>query len=105
MPENEDRRRMDVRIEEHISKEEACMSEMKDVLFQNKDDIEKISESLFGEDGIATWAKQHINAEKDRREIMRELKKKLAVRGGLTAISVLAFLIWLGVKEYFNIGD
>jgi len=92
-----DRRQIDGRMEAHIVKEEACMTEM-------KEEINKISNALFGEDGIAAWAKQHIEAEKDRREIMKELKKKLAVRGTFTALFVLGSLLWLGLKEYFNIG-
>jgi hypothetical protein len=72
---------------------------------QTKDDIERISEALFDEEeGIVSWAKDHISAEKERKEIMREIRKKLAVRGALGAIAILAYVIWLGVKSYFVIG-
>lgn len=92
-----DRRHIDERIEEHIAKEEACMSEM-------KEDVKKISDALFGEDGIVPWAKEHIEAERERKELFKELKKKLIVRGTLGAFAILLSLLWLGFKEYFHIG-
>jgi len=90
---NEDRRHIDAKMEAHIEKEEACMTEM-------KDEIGKISGALFGEDGIATWAKIHIDAEKERKELFKELKKKVIVRGGVFAFSGMAYLMYLGLKQY-----
>lgn len=92
-----ERRQLDIEMREHIAKEEACMTEMKEKL-------EKISDALFGKEGIVPWAKEHIEAEQERKELFKELKKKLVIKGTLGAFAVLATLLWIGFKEYFHIG-
>lgn len=70
-----------------------------------KDKIEEISEALFNrEDGIVAWAKDHIESEKERRELMKEIRAKLAVRGAVAAVAFLCYLLWIGFKAYFATG-
>lgn len=85
-------------LREMIRQEAVCIQ-------KTREDIEKISQALFDEeDGIVSWAKDHIESEKERREIMREIKKKLAVRGALGAATILCYLLWVGFKSYVATG-
>lgn len=93
----EDRRAIDKELEEHISKANSCMEE-------NRKEIEKISDALFGDDGIVSWAKSHIEAERERRELFKELKKRLILRGTLGAVGILVALLWYGFASYLKSG-
>jgi len=92
-----DRRQIDEEIKEHIRKSQVCME-------QNREKIEEISEALFGEDGIMEWAREHIEAEKERAEIMKELKKKLVVKGTFGALGILGYLLWEGFSAWWRTG-
>ena len=92
-----DRRAIDKELEAHIENVNASMKE-------NKKEIEKISDALFGDDGIVSWAKSHIEAERERRELFKELKKRLIVRGTLGAVAILAALLWYGFVSYIKSG-
>ncbi len=97
MTDGVDRRAIDRELEEHIAKANACMEE-------NKKEIEKISDALFGDDGIVSWAKSHIEAERERRELFKELKKRLILRGTLGAVGILIALLWYGFTSYLKSG-
>jgi len=64
--------------------------------------IERITETLYGEGAIVEWAKQHITAERERAEILLELKKRLAVKGSIGALSILVYLLYMGFKQWMN---
>jgi len=92
-----DRRAIDKEFEEHLRKSNECME-------KNREDIKKISSALFGDDGIVEWAKDHISAERERRELFKELKKRLIVRGTLGAVAILISLLWYGITSYLKTG-
>jgi len=74
---------------------------------ETKQEIKKISDALFGkgeEEGIVEWARNHIESEKERREIYKELRKRLAVSGVMGALGILGTLLWFGLQHYIERG-
>lgn len=92
-----DRRAIDQSIQEHIRESKVCME-------NNRKEIQKMSEALFGEDGIVEWARDHIEAERERKELYKELKRKLIVKGALSAVGIAVFLLWYGFTTWLKTG-
>lgn len=93
---------VDIREELHDIKTELVEQDKRILLTQQA--VERISDSLYGDDAIIEWAKNHIAAERERAEIFLELKKKLAVRGTFGAISILFYLLYLGFSHWLKGG-